>query len=278
MAPAIAHFLVGSSLLLYLCLPLLLRYEFPIEHTVWVFPIGGIWGLTPDFHHIALGYSTTLYAFHGSPWVEVFALHYTLDRPGIRALYHESIFASIAVFTLAIASFWVASRYRTLTRSTKSLRGRASIVSVATLLTVGLATVALGVTISVQNLLPAVAALFGRSGVFTGWIIVGVCGSGAGLAWALAMELIVPEPRLFDPLSGASVGCGLGVVVWLGSATLGIPLLSDQSAPVIHWGGLAALLVYGSVFGMVYAILRGAFTASSNSGSAAFSESDTTQR
>lgn len=260
MAPAIAHFLVGASLFVYAAVVVLLRYEFPIEHTLWVLPIGGIWGVTPDFHNIAPGFTDTLYAFHNSPWGELFALHYTLDRPAIRAQYHESVFVSIAVFTIAIASLWVAARHRTTTWSGESLRGRVVIACAATLLAGGLATTAFGTAISVQTLLGTVAAVVGLSGVFTGWIIVGVWGMSATWLWTITIELGLSESRVSDPVFGGGVGCLGGGVVWLTTAVFAVPVLTGQSLPVVHWGSLLALLTYGLVFGTVYTTLRGAFT------------------
>lgn len=260
MAPAIAHFLVGASLFVHTALVVILRYEFPIEHALWVVPAGGIWGVLPDFHHVAPGYNDALYAFHGSPWVEVFALHYTLDRPAIRAQYHESVFVSIAVFTIAIALFWGAARSRTVTRSAESLRGRAVIACAATLITAGLATIAFGIAMSVQNLLGSVATLADGAGGFTGWIVVGLGGVAAAWLWTATIEISLSESRVSDPVFGAGVGCGLAAVVWLISAVVIIPLLTGRSPPVVHWGSLAAFLTYGLVFGTAYATLRGAFT------------------
>lgn len=261
MAPAITHFLIGASLLLYVALIALLRYEFPVEHTLWVVPIGGVWGVVPDFHHIAPGYTDALYAFHASPWVEVFALHHTLDRPAIRAQYHESIFAAIAVFTITVASVWIAARYRTATRSPETRRGRAVIAGAATIIAAGLATIAFGVTISIQQLLASVAALVGLSGVYTGWIITGVWGISVSWLWTVAIEALSPESHVSNPVFGAGIGCIGGAAVWLSSAIFIIPILTSQSVPVVHWGGLIALLTYGTVFGAAYATLRGAFTA-----------------
>lgn len=258
MAPAIAHFLVGASLLLFVVLIPFLRYEFPAEHTLWAVPIGGIWGVVPDFHHIAPGYNDMLYSFHRSPWAEVFALHYTLDQPGIRAQYHESIFVSIAVFTIAIASFWIAARYWVTSRPADSVHERVVFTCGATLIAAGLAIVAFGTVISIQLLIPPIAASVGMSGVFTGWGIIGAWGVAAGFAWTGTIEAIL-SPQVSEPIYSAGVGCVIGMTVWLGSAVIIIPVLTGQPAPVLHWGGLAALLTYGLVFGTVYSSLRGTF-------------------
>ncbi|GGI95276.1 hypothetical protein GCM10008995_01820 [Halobellus salinus] len=275
MAPAITHFLVGASLLLYVALIALLRYEFPVEHTLWVVPIGGVWGVVPDFHHIAPAYNDALYAFHASPWVEVFALHYTLDRAAIRAQYHESIFAAIAVFTVTVASVWIAARYRTVTRSAETRRERAVIAGVATVIAAGLATIALGVTISIHQSLGSVAALVGLSGVYTGWVITGVWGVGVAWLWTIAIEVALLESRISAPVFGAGIGCLGGVATWLTSAIVILPILTSQSVPVVHWGGLAALLTYGTVFGAAYTTLRSAFTAPTEWTTRTATETDT---
>jgi hypothetical protein len=176
-------------------------------------------------------------------------------------LYHESIFASIAVFTFVTAVFWTAARYRTATLSSEVPRERVLIVCVSTLFAAGLATVAFGIMLSIQTLLPAVAALFGLAGVFTGWVIVGVWGVGAAWVWSVLIEVVLVESLVTDPVYGSGVGCLGGVVAWLGSVIF-IPILSAQSGLVIHWGSLLGLLIYGTVFGSVYATVRGALTGS----------------
>ena len=109
MAPAIVHFLVGAALVLLLVTPLALRYRLPTWLPLWLVAVGGLWGLFPDIHHIAPVYETELYAFHNSQWADLFAFHYTLDRPAVRARYNESIFWSIVLFLAASATFTVAA-------------------------------------------------------------------------------------------------------------------------------------------------------------------------
>ena len=112
MAPAIAHFLFGAALLLTAAVPVVLRYDLDREHAIWLIPLGGVWGLIPDLHNIAPAFVETLYAFHNTPWVDLFGFHYTLDRPAVRAQYEASVFGSIAVFLIAITGFWTAGRIR----------------------------------------------------------------------------------------------------------------------------------------------------------------------
>lgn len=109
MAPAIVHFLVGAALVLLLVTPLALRYRLPTWLPLWLVAVGGLWGLFPDIHHIAPAYESQLYAFHNSQWADLFAFHYTLDRPAVRARYNESIFWSIVLFLAASVVFTVAT-------------------------------------------------------------------------------------------------------------------------------------------------------------------------
>jgi hypothetical protein len=258
MAPAIVHFLVGSSLLLLVALIGVVRYRISTEHLLWVLPVGGVWGLAPDFHHIAPVATDALYAFHRSPWAEVFALHYTLDQPMIRALYHESIFAAIGVFSGVIAVVWGAIRYRTWREPGQSLQAheRRLLAGAAIVISAGVATVVFGVVLNVQLLLPSVAGVVGLTGMFAGWGVVIACGLGA--AWLLAgtIELALTGPQVRNPTFGAGLGCLGGVGAW-GVSLVVVPWLSGQGGVVIHWGGLFGLLAYGTVFGAVYTTLRG---------------------
>ena len=105
MAPAIVHFLVGASILLIVATPIAWRYDLDWRWPLWLVAVGGIWGLFPDVHHIAPVFEARLRAFHDSTWADLFAFHYTLDRPAVRARYIESVFGSIAGFLAAIAAF-----------------------------------------------------------------------------------------------------------------------------------------------------------------------------
>ncbi|WP_290812376.1 hypothetical protein [Halovivax sp.] len=105
MAPAIVHFLVGASICLLVAAPFARRYDLGWQWPLWLVAIGGIWGLVPDVHHVAPVSETRLRAFHDSRWAELFAFHYTLDRPAVRARPIESTFASIACFLVAVGAF-----------------------------------------------------------------------------------------------------------------------------------------------------------------------------
>ena len=105
MAPAIVHFLVGASLALLIAAPFALRYEVGPLWPLWLVLLGGLWGLFPDIHHVAPWYREELLALHNSPWADLFAFHYTLDRPAVRARYTESVFGSIVLFLGAVGLF-----------------------------------------------------------------------------------------------------------------------------------------------------------------------------
>ena len=113
MAPAIVHFLVGAAILIFLVTPIAMRYSIAGKNLLWLVLFGGIWGLAPDIHHITPMYHSQLVAFHGSPWADLFGLHYSLDRPYVRKRFHESIVGAIVLFTASIASFSVFTAVRT---------------------------------------------------------------------------------------------------------------------------------------------------------------------
>ncbi|RQG96170.1 hypothetical protein [Natrarchaeobius oligotrophus] len=264
MAPAIAHFLVGASLLLVLVAPLALRYGIDREHAIWLIPLGGLWGLAPDVHHVTPLFESRLYAFHNSPWADLFALHYTLDRGAIRALYLESVFASIALFIVAVAIFWGTGRLRPDALSVRSGRDRILAWSVTTAVATGYATVALGVAVSVQEGFRSVSALVGSDSVLVGGLALLPIGVVLGLLSGPVLEVLGGTRRVRPSVTtvcggafgagGWIVGVGIGVPLWLGTVSG-----SALSVPFVHWGSLVALLVYGATFGATYGVVRGAF-------------------
>lgn len=112
MAPALVHFLVGASIALVLVTPIALRYELSPWWPLWLVVLGGLWGLWPDAHHIAPVYETELRALHDSPRADLFAFHYTLDRPFVRARYNASVFGAIVCFLGAVSVFTAAAQLR----------------------------------------------------------------------------------------------------------------------------------------------------------------------
>ncbi|TYL36926.1 hypothetical protein CV102_19405 [Natronococcus pandeyae] len=109
MAPALVHFLVGAALLLLLATPLALRYRLPAWVPLWLVAVGGLWGLFPDIHHIAPIYGAELHAFHDTQWANLFAFHYTLDRPAVRTQHNASVVGAILFFFAATGTFTLAA-------------------------------------------------------------------------------------------------------------------------------------------------------------------------
>ena len=109
MAPAIVHFLVGASLLLVLVTPVALGDGLGRLWPLWLVAVGGVWGLVPDLHNVTPIYKTQLRAIHDSRVADVFAFHYTLDRPAVRARDLESTFAAVLFFLIVVSLFTLAA-------------------------------------------------------------------------------------------------------------------------------------------------------------------------
>ncbi len=109
MAPAITHFLVGAAILLVVATPFaMVRRVHPVV-PIWLVLIGGLWGLFPDIHHIAPVYADELRQFHNSPWADLFAFHYTLDRPYVRRQFYPSIIGGMVAFLAGVATYTLGS-------------------------------------------------------------------------------------------------------------------------------------------------------------------------
>ncbi|GAB6878865.1 hypothetical protein JCM17823_11390 [Halorubrum gandharaense] len=259
MAPAITHFLVGAALVLLSAVPLVLRYEIDREHAIWLIPVGGVWGLAPDIHHIAPVFADTLYAFHNTPWADLFGLHYTLDRPAIRARYYESVFGSIVFFVVGVGVFWTAGRVRRASLVARRPLERAFVVWSATMIATPLATIALGVAVSVQDAFPTVARLVGSSSVLAGGLVVVFAGLVLGVVLAGVLELALSATVVSDPLSAGVVAATACIGIWMLAVPAVIPVLLGAAVPQFHAGSLAAFVVYGTVFGVCFGLVRGAF-------------------
>ncbi len=259
MAPAIAHFLLGAACVLTAAVPVVLRYDFDREHALWLIPLGGVWGLVPDVHHIAPVLVETLYAFHTTPWVELFGFHYTLDRSAVRAQYEASVFGSILAFLIAIAGFWTAGRIRRVGPVARRPREHAVAILLATGLASALATLVLWIAVSVQDGFPLAASLVGSSSVLVGGLLTLLAGGTLGVLCA-GLELSLSEPPRSDPVSTAGVGFVFGVGVWLIAVPLPLAVLTGSDVPLLHFGSLAAVVGHGVVCGAVYGLVRGAFS------------------
>ena len=260
MAPAIAHFLVGASLLLLLVVPVALRYDVDRELALWLIPIGGVWGLIPDVHHITPVFEAELYALHNTPWADLFAFHYTLDRPAIRARYLESVFGSILLFICSVAVFWGSTHSNAAGRRAWH-RSRRIATLVAIVGATAYATVALGVLVSVQDAFPAVALLVGAHSTLVGGLLLVALGAGLGVVYAVgfgAMALLGVEG---GPWTAVGLGAAFGGATWLGGVVIALPLwlrvVADVTlaVPFLHAGSFVALVGYGVVFGGVYSLV-----------------------
>ena len=191
-----------------------------------------------------------------SAWAELFGFHYTLDRPAVRARYEASVFGSLTVFLIAVTGFWTAGRVRRAALVARRPFEHVLVVGLATMLASVLATVALWVAVSVQDGFPLAAALFGRSSVPLGALLTILAGSALGVVCSVILEVTLSEPTRIDPVSTAGVGLLIGVGAWLIVVPVPLVGVSGVEIPLLHRGSLAALMVYGVVYGVV----RGAFS------------------
>jgi len=256
MAPAIAHFLIGAAFFLTAAIPIVLRYDINREHAIWLIPLGGVWGLVPDIHNIAPIFVESLYAFHNAPWADLFGFHYTLDRSAVRARYEVSVFGSISVFLLGIAGFWAAGRVRSATPVARRPLEHAFVVGLAAGLAGGLATLALWATMTVQDGFLLAAALLGSSSVLVGGLLTILAGGTLGVFYAVTLEVTLPEPTRIDPVSTTPVGLLIGIGVWLIVVPVPLAVMTGAGVPLLHLGSLAALIVYGAIFGAVYQTVK----------------------
>ena len=259
MALAIVHFMIGAALLLTAAVPVVLRYDIDREHAIWLIPLGGIWGLIPDVHNITPVFVDSFYAFHNTPWADVFAFHYTLDRTAIRAQYEASVFGSITIFLIAIAGFWTAGRVRRVALVARRPLEHGFVMLLAAGLASILGTIALWITVSIQSGFPLAAGLVGSSSVLVGGVLTVLAGGALGIVSSIILELTLAQSTRFDPLSTAGVGCLIGVVVWLIAVPVPFGVVTQSEVPLLHFGSLIALASFGSVFGSAYGMVRGAF-------------------
>lgn len=256
MAPAIAHFLVGASLLLLLAAPLAVRYEAVRRHGVALVTVGGLWGMFPDLHHVAPVYEEPLYAFHRSAWVDLFAFHYTLDLPPIRdAGIGEVEFPAVLVFLGVAAVFTLASEWgaRAAFEPVEPRREMVGGAAGAALVS----TVLLGSVLHARGSMGAVAALVGRESLLAGWVALGAGGVLAAAAFAVCIELVTRDAVALP--ASTALGALVAVPTWLVTTVLVVPLwrMRTFEAPLeVSAGdpaGLVALVLAGGALGATYA-------------------------
>jgi len=261
MAPAITHFLVGASLLLVVAVPIWLRYDIPREYGLLLIPVGGLWGIVPDFHNIAPLFSTELYAFHNSSWVDLFAFHYTLDRPFVRGQYLVSVFSSIALFSASVAAYWVSLEFHEAVRAGRWRLSQITKVGIATLCATVYATLAMTLVVGIQESFGLVGQLVGSESRLVGAMLLGPIGLGGGMVLAPLFEWVANWDES-TVLTASVVGFVSGVVLWALGVGLLLPVWlqaiseSTVSIPLIHWGSLVVCVVFVSVFGGLYTLFR----------------------
>lgn len=265
MAPAIAHFLVGASLLLVCAVPLTLRYDLDRENAIWLVLIGGVWGIAPDAHNIVPVFRTQLHVLHYSPWMDLFAFHHTLDRPFVRSRYLESIFVSIVLFSVAVTTFWWSGRIRRRARDTFEPRraGRVRLAVVVTVIAAIYGSGALFAAVSIQDAFGALAPVFGSTSELFGALVVLPLGISLGTPFGLGVWVLLSPEQWSSVRMTTGLCIGLGVIMWLVCIVFLLPFWLHSvadiaiSVPFVHLGSLLGLCAYGAVFGCVYGLLYG---------------------
>lgn len=256
MAPAIAHFLIGAGLLLIVVAPIAYRYDLDHTLTPALVPIGGIWGILPDIHHVTPIYQAQLRAIHRSPWMDLFAFHYLLDTPTVRGMYHETVFGSILFFSIAVVTYSVVLR----ARSTRLHP------VVATGIATGYGGVILSVLAIHQQRYNQLATVVGGDGLLVGWLVLASVTLLAGTMLAVTHEMLTIG-RLFPaidrrrPVALPVASVPIVGALWL-AASIAVPVWfrsihnTRLSFPWFEWMALLWLLVFAVVFSTVYALFR----------------------
>jgi len=262
MAPAITHFLVGASLLLVVAVPVWLRYDIPREYGLWLIPVGGLWGIAPDFHNIVPLFSTELRAIHHSSWVDLFAFHYTLDRPFVRGQYLVSVFSSIALFSASVAAYWVSFQFHRAVRTGRWRLSQITNVGIATLSATVYATLAMTLVVGIQESFGVVSQVVGSDSRLLGAMLLGPIGLVGGVVLAPLFEWLPNRDDDSNILTASGVGFVSGVVLWVLGVGLVLPMWlraigeSTVSIPLIHWGSVVVCVVFVTVFGGLYTLFR----------------------
>lgn len=118
MANALAHFSIGATIVI---LVLLITRTHTSPWVPLYVLLGGIWAMGPDIHHVLPhdGLADLVYAFHQTPWADLFGFHYTMDvylDPGNTNEFMGLCFAIYCVATTVLAL----ARYRTEETSSQS--------------------------------------------------------------------------------------------------------------------------------------------------------------
>ena len=256
MAPAIVHFLVGSSLLLLILAPFAVRHEPVRRHGLTVATAGGLWGVFPDVHHVIPGDGGPLRTFHRSAWADLFALHYTLDMPPIReAGLGEAEFPAVLVFLGVAAAFALAAEWgaRHEFEPVEPRREMVGGAPGAALISAGL----LGGVLHLTGRIGAVAAVVGQETALAGWAAVGAGGALAACVFAVWIELVTRDSVTL-PVSTA-FGALVAVPTWLLATRLVVPLWRMRTLDAAFETSpgdpavLVAFVLAGGALGATYA-------------------------
>jgi len=99
-------------------------------------------------------------------------------------------------------------------------------------------------------------ALLGSSSVLVGGLLTILAGGTLGVFYAVTLEVTLPEPTRIDPVSTTVVGLLIGIGVWLIVVPVPLAVMTGAGVPLLHLGSLAALIVYGAIFGAVYQTVK----------------------
>ena len=256
MAPAIAHFLVGASLLLLLASPFAVRYEVVRRHGVTLAAAGGLWGLLPDVHHATPVYEEPLHAFHQSAWVDLFAFHYTLDLPPVRAYGPaESALPAVMLFLGVAAAFALAAEWGArhefdpVELRPEMVGGAAGAALVSAVL--------LGGVFHLMGRIGTVGSVVGRETALAGWAVIGAGGVLAAGVFAVSIELVTRDAVTLPV--GTAFGTLLAVPAWPLATVLVVPLWKMRMFDAAlepslgDPAGLIAFALAGGTLGAVYA-------------------------
>ena len=267
MAPAITHFLVGASILLACAAPFALRYDLDRDWTMWLVPIGGVWGMLPDFHHVAPIFSESLRAVHSSSWVTLCAFHYQLDTPYVEQHGLDLIFIAVVVFCVALGVYTLAERMQPQLPVAETGLERLSVVMVATISAGGYGGFPLLAALGVVDGYDAVAGLVGLTSGHLGILVLLVGSIPLAVAFAGGFELLNRYRSIVKPRVCALSGAAFGVGAWFVGVVIGVPvwrrvvLGTSDFGIGVHWPSLGGLVGFGLMFGLVYSLISGAFDA-----------------
>jgi hypothetical protein len=96
--------------------------------------------------------------------------------------------------------------------------------------------------------------------VLVGALLTILAGGALGVSCSVTLEIALSAPTRIAPVSTAGVGLLFGVGTWLIVVPVPLAVVSGVEIPFLHLGSLAALMMYGVVFGSAYGVVRGAFS------------------